>query len=130
MMPVSRIASRAVPKTLPALTRAFSGPTPIRRADFVQEMYLKELKAYKVPPTAANDHEGNVLSFKVPRTPRSPEEANLANSIKEYEAMTVDVDGSNGSVEGVVDAQAEANAAFQKWLMADEVDEEPVAAHH
>merc|ERR1712000_649219 len=45
--------------------RSFIAPTVSRRADFVQELYLKELKAYKIPPVkdtaAVNSTAGAAL---------------------------------------------------------------------
>jgi len=68
----------------------------------VQDLYLKELKAYKTPVIKASDSEGHVQKFSVPKTPKSPEEADIANELKAYEASAVDVEGQ---VEGgVVDS--------------------------
>ena len=64
-------------------------------ADLVQDLYLKELKNYKVPPTKANDAEGIVQKFKIPQTPKSPEESSLANDLSAYETQTVEVEGSS-----------------------------------
>jgi F-type H+-transporting ATPase subunit h len=51
------------------------------------------LKAYKVPAVKANDSEGHVQHFTAPKTPKSPEEADIANQLKAYEASTVDIEG-------------------------------------
>ncbi|KFY07521.1 hypothetical protein V492_07064, partial [Pseudogymnoascus sp. VKM F-4246] len=53
--------------------RTIITPTAVRQADLVQELYLKELKAYKPPQTKASDAEGQVLKFNPPKTPTSPE---------------------------------------------------------
>ncbi|RFU73844.1 atp synthase complex subunit h [Trichoderma arundinaceum] len=90
-------------------------------ADFVQELYLKELKAYKVPPVKEADAEGQVQVFSMPKTPASPEEANLADNLKAYESMAVEIEGQDAS------AQTAAGAAqLPDWLEAEE-EEEP---HH
>ncbi|KPM33956.1 hypothetical protein AK830_g12615 [Neonectria ditissima] len=90
-------------------------------ADFVQEIYLKELKAYKTPEVKASDAEGNVQIFNEPKTPVSPEETNLASNLQEYETMAVEIEGQD------VAAQSAAGAAeVPDWLEAEE-DEE--AAH-
>lgn len=70
-------------------------------ADLVQELYLKELKGYKAPPLKANDSEGHVQKWSAPATPKSPEEADIANELKAYEASTVEVEGQaeGGAVE-------------------------------
>ena len=59
----------------------------------IQDLYLKELKAYKIPPQKASDAEGQVAKFSPPAAPKSPEEANLANEMKDYEDQVVEVEG-------------------------------------
>lgn len=51
------------------------------------------MKAYKTPAVKANDAEGQVKKFTPPSTPKSPEETDIANELKSYEASTVDVEG-------------------------------------
>lgn len=70
--------------------------TQLVTADLVQEMYLRELKAYKVPAVKPTDAEGNVQTFKVPSAPASPEEADIASDLKSYETQAVDVEGAAG----------------------------------
>jgi F-type H+-transporting ATPase subunit h len=75
---------------------------PIRApADLVQDLYLRELKNYKVPQLQANDAEGHVQKFKVPAAPTSPEEADIASDLKTYETQTVDIEGG-ASEDGTV----------------------------
>ncbi|KAI1807272.1 putative iron reductase domain protein [Daldinia bambusicola] len=93
-------------------------------ADFVQELYLKELKAYKAPPVKDSDAVGQVQTFSVPKTPKSPEETDLASSLKEYESMAVEVEGNEGAA-----ANASTPAVVEDWLVDEEEDEEH-AAHH
>ncbi|KAE8211284.1 hypothetical protein CF319_g2743 [Tilletia indica] len=40
--------------------------------DFVQELYLRELKGYKAPPKAADAHVGQVRDFHTPTAPKAP----------------------------------------------------------
>lgn len=87
-------------------------------ADLVQDLYLKELKAYKPAPTKASDAEGHVLKFNPPKTPTSPEEADIAKELKAYEDSTVDI-------EGQAEAGSEA-AVEQDWF---EEPEEETAKH-
>ncbi|KAL2132517.1 hypothetical protein VTI74DRAFT_3707 [Chaetomium olivicolor] len=113
---VSRLAARnAVP------VRTFMAPTVSRRADFVQELYLKELKAYKPTPIKESDSVGQVATFSLPKTPKSPEEADLASSLKEYENMAVEVEGQEGAAAG------QPAAVVEDWLVEEEEEEE---AHH
>jgi len=56
-------------------------------------MYLRELKTYKPTPIKASDSEGQVHKFSVPSAPKSPEEVDMANELKAYEAQTVELEG-------------------------------------
>ncbi|KAI6770168.1 hypothetical protein HG530_004797 [Fusarium avenaceum] len=100
--------------------RGFIAPTVSRKADFVQELYLKELKAYKTPVVKESDAEGNVQTFNIPKTPISPEETDLAGNLKEYESMAVEIEGQDAAAQGAGTPQV------ADWLEAEE-DEEP---HH
>ena len=87
----------------------------------VQDMYLKELKAYKPPPVKPNDAEGHVQKFTMPKAPQSPEEANLQNDLKSYEEQIPEVEGQ---AEGSSEAQEEFD-----WFQEEE-DEEEEHGHH
>ena len=67
--------------------------TDISVADIIQDLYLKELKAYKIPADSPSDAEGSVQVFKAPATPKSPEESGLEGQVTEYESQTVEVEG-------------------------------------
>lgn len=62
-------------------------------ADLVQDLYLRELKNYKPAPVKATDAEGQVQKFTIPKTPASPEEADLASQLKAYETQQVELEG-------------------------------------
>jgi F-type H+-transporting ATPase subunit h len=96
--------NRATRTTAAVQVRGFIAPTFSRRADFVQELYLKELKAYKPTPTKESDSEGQVKTFAVPKTPASPEEADLASSLMEYESLSAEVEGSEAAAGGATAA--------------------------
>lgn len=66
----------------------------------IQDLYLRELKSYKVPTVKASDAEGHVQKFAVPKAGKSPEEADLASQLKQYEEQDVEVEGQ--SSEGAV----------------------------
>lgn len=72
---------------------AFSTDAIGAAADLVQDLYLRELKNYKVPQVKANDAEGHVQTFTIPKAPASPEETDIANELKAYETQAVDVEG-------------------------------------
>ncbi|KAF9649123.1 hypothetical protein BDM02DRAFT_3095272 [Thelephora ganbajun] len=57
------------------------------RIDSVQDLYLKELRAYKPAPKAANDHVGSVKEFSTPTPPQTPAlPADLASELAQYDA--------------------------------------------
>jgi F-type H+-transporting ATPase subunit h len=84
----------------------------------VQELYLKELKAYKPAPVKESDAAEHVQQFNLPKAPKSPEEADLASSLKEYENLTVEVEGQDASADASKPA-----AAVEDWLVEEEEDD-------
>lgn len=72
------------------------------KADFVQDLYLRELKNYKPPVVKASDSEGHVQKFSPPKAPQSPEESDIANDLKAYEAQQVEVEGQASGAEAAV----------------------------
>lgn len=102
-------------------TKIRDAQTDFTEADMIQDMYLKELKAYKVPPLKASDAEGQVAKFSPPAAPKSPEEANLASEMKEYEDQVVEVEGQAATGE----TQSAEEDYFEDLK---QFDEEP--AHH
>ncbi|KAM5355808.1 hypothetical protein ACJ41O_002454 [Fusarium nematophilum] len=101
--------------------RGFIAPTVSRRADFVQELYLRELKAYKTPAVKESDSDGQVQTFSIPKTPASPEETDLAGNLKEYESMAVEIEGQDAAAQS-----SSGTAEVADWLEAEEEDD----AHH
>ncbi len=59
----------------------------------------------------------------MPKTPKSPEEADLASSLKEYESMAVEV-------EGQADAASPAQAVQEDWLVDEEDEDEAHGKGH
>ncbi|CZT15738.1 related to F1F0-ATPase complex, subunit h [Ramularia collo-cygni] len=113
------LARAAVRPTSAVARRTFIAPTAVRQADLVQDMYLKELKAYKAPAIKANDSEGQVHKFSIPKTPVSPEEADLQNDLQAYEQQVPEVEGQ--AAEG-------AAAPVEDWWV-EEAEEETSAKH-
>jgi F-type H+-transporting ATPase subunit h len=62
-------------------------------ADIVQDLYLREVRAYKQPAIKATDAEGHVQKFNMPKAPSSPEERSLSDQMQEYESSTVEIEG-------------------------------------
>ncbi|KAK1755064.1 hypothetical protein QBC47DRAFT_423243 [Echria macrotheca] len=119
LSPVQSYASR-VAVQMPL--RTFIAPTVVRRADFVQELYLKELKAYKPAPIKESDAVGHVATFNLPKPPKSPEEADLSSSLKEYETMAVEIEGADA-------AAAEAAAGTKDYLVEENEGENAARGH-
>ncbi|KAL6718907.1 hypothetical protein ACLMJK_003142 [Lecanora helva] len=101
--------------------RTFLAPTAVLRADFVQDLYLRELKNYKPPSVKPSDSEGHVQKFSLPKAPQSPAEGDIANELKAYENQQVEVEGQASG--------GEAAAVEEDWFEAEEEDEETSAAH-
>ncbi|WPG99459.1 Hypothetical protein R9X50_00227300 [Acrodontium crateriforme] len=98
--------------------RTFITPSAVRQADLVQDMYLKELKAYKAPAVKPSDAEGHVQKFTMPTPPKSPEEADIANDLQAYEAQVPEVEGQSAEGE---------SAPVEDWFVEEAEEEE---AHH
>ncbi|EEQ27898.1 ATP synthase H chain [Microsporum canis CBS 113480] len=110
--------SRAVRQQSPIVRRSFA-TTPIRRADPVQDLYIRELAAYKPAPRKANDADAHVQKFVAPSPPPSPEESNISADLKAYETQAVEVEGQGQEA-------GEPTPIEEDWL---EMDEEKPAAH-
>ncbi|KAK9479453.1 ATP synthase complex subunit H-domain-containing protein [Lipomyces japonicus] len=90
-----RVVSRA---TIPAMRRNFT--VSAARRDIIQDLYLKELKAYKVPVVKASDSVGQVKPWEIPAAPKAPTlEAGTAADLAEYESQVVEVEGVSAAVE-------------------------------
>jgi F-type H+-transporting ATPase subunit h len=90
----------------------------ILSADPVQDLYLRELRAYKPTPTKPSDADAHVQKFTVPKPPPSPEESNIAADLKAYENQEVEVEGQAAS--------GEPTPVEEDWFEDDD-DEVPVA---
>jgi F-type H+-transporting ATPase subunit h len=113
---VRSVVAAAVSQRGVTQMRGFIAPTVSRRADFVQELYLQGIKSYKLPAVKPTDADGQVQVFSAPKTPASPEETDLAGSLKEYESLAVEIEGQDSSASA-------APAALPDWLETEEEDE-------
>lgn len=86
----------------------------------MQDLYLRELKNYKVPQVKASDAEGHVQKFTLPKTPASPEESDLANDLQAYETQQVELEGTTSSESGAAPVE-------EDWF--EEEEETTPAAH-
>ncbi|KAL7411639.1 ATP synthase complex subunit H-domain-containing protein [Mrakia frigida] len=97
-MSTFRVASRFV---APSVGRSISF-SPVRK-DLVQDLYLKELKAYKAPPTPKDAHVAAVKVFTLPQAPSTPAPltSNLASDLQAFEDIEVDLAPPAALAEGV-----------------------------
>ncbi|KAI4283928.1 MAG: hypothetical protein L6R38_001801 [Xanthoria sp. 2 TBL-2021] len=102
--------------------RTFSTPNSILRGDLVQDLYLREIRAYKPPPLKPSDSDGHVQKFSAPKAPQSPDEGDIAQDLKAYENQQVELEGQAAS--------GESGAAEESWFEEEEDDEEHAAAPH
>ncbi|KAJ7657864.1 ATP synthase complex subunit H-domain-containing protein [Mycena polygramma] len=84
---MSTILRRAVGATRTvSCSRAFSSSAAARK-DLVQELYLKEIKAYKPPPAAKDAHVGVVKAYSMPPVPKAPAlPTDLASELSAYDS--------------------------------------------
>lgn len=122
--------------------RAFTAPTPARRgqqpfqpcqsstntlaniilaADFVQDLYVKELRAFKPTPLKPTDSDGHVQQFSLPKAGASPEESDIAKDLKSYDSQVVEVEGQ--------EVGGGAISTEEDWFEDDEEREEAHATH-
>ncbi|KAL8694677.1 MAG: hypothetical protein Q9218_000688 [Villophora microphyllina] len=99
------------------VTRASRSP-----GDLVQDLYLKELRAYKPPPIKPSDSEGHVQKFSAPKPPQSPDESDIAKDLKVYEDQQVELEGQT--------ATGEAGAPEESWFEEEDEDEESAPGSH
>ncbi|KAK0552187.1 hypothetical protein OC846_001911 [Tilletia horrida] len=99
--------------------------------DFVQELYLRELKGYKAPPKAADAHVGQVRDFHAPSAPKAPvapASSELSSALDAYSKEEPDFAAAapkNAAAEGSLTEGGDA-VAFLKEAAADV----PKDTHH
>ncbi|KAH8915052.1 hypothetical protein BT69DRAFT_1357057 [Atractiella rhizophila] len=128
----SRVASSRVALSLGSSSRGFSSCS-VRGKDFVQELYLKELKAYKPAVVAKDAHVGQVKQLHIPSAPPKPEiptSASLSSALAEYEKDVPTASLSEGESQGTYKSDAE---SFLEEIAAQDGEKEYAAekaSHH
>ncbi len=120
LAPTAALRGSSSTKSVPTFDRNLL--TVLPEADLVQDLYIKELKAYKSPPVKPSDAEGHVQKFSPPKAPKSPEEGDITNDLKTYEAQQVEVEGNEGGEGAVVGEE------WSDWFEEEE-EEEAKPAH-
>ncbi|KAF8797662.1 hypothetical protein BYT27DRAFT_7228824 [Phlegmacium glaucopus] len=84
MSTILRQATKAARQA--SCTRAFASSASTRK-DLVQDIYLREIKAYKPVPLAKDAHVGVVKKYSLPPTPKAPLfPTDLAGELAAYDA--------------------------------------------
>ncbi|KAF9444946.1 hypothetical protein P691DRAFT_676644 [Macrolepiota fuliginosa MF-IS2] len=106
--------------------RTFASTT-VARKDLVQDIYLREIKAYKPTPLAKDAHVGAVKQFNLPPTPKAPAvPADLASELSTYDAAEPSV-----ATAPVTSASSEeGNGGADEFLNFLEQDLPKVVHHH
>ncbi|KAK7029859.1 ATP synthase complex subunit H-domain-containing protein [Favolaschia claudopus] len=84
---MSTILRRAAGATRSVSCARALSSSAVARKDFVQDLYLREIKAYKPAPAAKDAHVGVVKSYSMPPTPKAPAlPTDLASELSAYDA--------------------------------------------
>ncbi|QRW00841.1 ATP synthase complex subunit h domain-containing protein [Ceratobasidium sp. AG-Ba] len=108
---------------------ALFSTSTIARKDLVQDLYVRELKAYKAPAKAKDAHVGAVKSFQAPSPPKAPAApTDLASELAAYEASEPSAADAPAAPSEAALAQGDVGSAdaFLHFLEQDH----PKADHH
>ncbi|KAF8610760.1 hypothetical protein BDV93DRAFT_517856 [Ceratobasidium sp. AG-I] len=84
---MSAIARQSFMACRRAHTVARFSTSAVARKDIVQDLYIRELKAYKAPAKAKDAHVGAVKTFQQPTAPKPPTApTDLASELAAYDA--------------------------------------------
>lgn len=96
----------------PILLRSIA-TTPITRQDPIQELYLRELRAYKPPPVSEEEAEAQTKSWRTPRQPKVPDtSSSTPDEVSSYAAETVEVNPREGDEKYAHDFEE----VFESWF--------------
>ncbi|KAJ1028064.1 hypothetical protein NDA13_003513 [Ustilago tritici] len=126
---VTRSTFGAVRSASRSQVRALSS-SAVASKDFVQELYVKELKGYKAPPKAADSHKGQVREFQTPSAPKAPavlSSSELSSQLEAYAAAEPDHAEAvaSSSSEGALTEGGDVNAYLREAAA-----DVKVEAHH
>ncbi|BGP20028.1 hypothetical protein JCM10213v2_008163 [Rhodosporidiobolus nylandii] len=102
--------ARAAIRATRSAQRSFSTGAVVRK-DFVQDLYLRELKAYK--PTKVASQAGATKSYSTPSAPKAPEVPTadaLAKELEAYDASSPSVEAPKAAAAEVVDESEQLGA--------------------
>jgi len=108
-------------------SRAFAS-SPSTRKDLVQDLYIREIKAYKPAPVAKDAHVGVVKKYLSPQRPKAPVlPVDIAGELAAYDATEPTIaDAAVASTSVSEDAGAGGAEAYLTFLEQDL----PKPVHH
>ncbi|CAE6499352.1 unnamed protein product [Rhizoctonia solani] len=114
-----------------ACRRARFSTSAVARKDLVQDLYLRELKAYKAPVKAKDAHVGVVKSYTAPSAPSPPSApTDLASELSKYDAAEPTLaDAPAATTSPAAQAQGDVGSA-DAFLAFLEQDVPKAEAHH
>ncbi|GAA6021956.1 hypothetical protein JCM10207_002618 [Rhodosporidiobolus poonsookiae] len=113
---------RSVAQVARSSARSFSTGRVVRK-DFIQELYVKEIKAFK--PKPASSSQGAAKAYSTPAAPKAPEvpdAAGLAKELESYDASSPSLETPTASADAVSAEEAD-NLGADEYLR---LCEEPV----
>ncbi|KAF8491955.1 ATP synthase complex subunit H-domain-containing protein [Gautieria morchelliformis] len=120
----SAVAARG---TTSQLSRSIATSSVLRK-DLVQDLYLREIKAYKPPPAAKDAHVGAVKTFSIPALPQPPSlPSDFASELASYDAAEPGAPPASASLASTTGEPAGGAREFLAFLEQDYPKEE---AHH
>ncbi|TFK97872.1 ATP synthase complex subunit H-domain-containing protein [Pterulicium gracile] len=109
--------------------RAFA-TSSVARKDLVQDLYIKELRAFKVKPQAKDAHVGVVKAYSTPSAPKAPTlPTDLSAELSAYDASNPTVDTQKAEVKSEF-AEQEGGQTPEAFLEFLEKDLPKVEHHH
>ncbi|KAG9099995.1 hypothetical protein FRC06_004634 [Ceratobasidium sp. 370] len=110
---------------------ALFSTSAIARKDLVQDLYVRELKAYKAPAKAKDAHVGAVKSFQPPTPPQVPAApTDLASELAAYEATEPAAADAPAAPSAAAAAQGNVGSADAFLHFLEQDHPKPEAHHH
>ncbi|KAF8335859.1 ATP synthase complex subunit H-domain-containing protein [Cantharellus anzutake] len=110
------------------IIRTLSSASSVRK-DFVQDLYLRELKAYKPPPAVKDAHVGNVKEIKIPLAPTPPSlPSDLSAELSAYDKSQPAL--ANDTISAAATSSIDAPSGADAFLAFLEQDPPKEEAHH
>ncbi|KAF9526211.1 ATP synthase complex subunit H-domain-containing protein [Crepidotus variabilis] len=101
----------------------------VARKDLVQDLYVREIKAYKPAAVAKDAHVGSVKQLSLPTSPKAPAlPTDLASELSAYDAAEPTIAEATGATTAKPEDGVKGADAFLNFLEQDLP--KPVEHHH